>query len=79
MGKSSCGAFGIVRFVEFEGANYAVKGVIFSYKEGDIDADEVYKEYFLYVMADVLGIGPKVVPLFGYDILLTKNMAFFAM
>lgn len=79
MANSSNGAFGIVRFVEFEGADYAVKGVSFSYKEGDIDVDEIYKEYFLYVMADILGIGPKVVPLFGYDILLTKNMAFFAM
>lgn len=30
-------------------------------------------------MADVLEIGPKIIPLFGYDILLTKKMVFFAM
>ena len=30
-------------------------------------------------MADILEVGPKIVPLFGYDILLTKNMVFFAM
>ena len=30
-------------------------------------------------MADVLEIGPKIIPLFGYNILLTKKMVFFAM
>ena len=30
-------------------------------------------------MADVLEVGPQISPLFGYDVFLTKNKAFFAM
>ena len=30
-----------------------------------------YKEYFLACLADELGAGPKVIPIFGYDFLFT--------
>lgn len=30
-------------------------------------------------MADALKVGPKIIPLFGYDIVIGKNSAFFSM
>lgn len=49
------------------------------YQENDLNFDDAYKEYFLFAMAELMEIGPKMTNLFGYDILLTKNMVFFAM
>ena len=56
-----------------------MKGVHFETTGYGINLETVYKEYFLAVLADALKVGPKVVPLFGYDLLLTKKMVFFAM
>ncbi len=56
-----------------------MKGVKILYQEDYLNLDDAYKEYFLCVMADLIEIGPKMAMLFGYDILLTKNMVFFAM
>ena len=73
------GSFGIIKFAKFEGQSYAVKGVNFEYNEDGINIENAYKEYLLCSMADVLEVGPRVFPLFGFDILLTKKMAFFVM
>ena len=45
----------------------------------DIDVDAIYKEYFLGMMADILEVGPKMLRLFGYDIVISRTMAFFSM
>ena len=41
--NSKSGSFGVVRFVAFEDKKYAVKGVKYELKDGDIDAEEAYK------------------------------------
>lgn len=77
--KAKKGSFGVVRFEKFEERKYAIKGLRVEYDDDGINLKSVYTEYFLALMASVLKIGPKIFSLFGYDILVTKNMAFFAM
>lgn len=39
----------------------------------------IFKEYFLCLIASCLKVGPQVYDIFGYDIIVTKNSAFFVM
>ena len=41
--------------------------------------EEVYREYFLFCMADSLEVGPKMLRLFGYDIVVSRDFAYFSM
>ena len=45
----------------------------------EIGIENVYKEYFLTSLAEFLEAGPRMLKLFGYDIIVSKNMAFFSM
>ena len=39
----------------------------------------IYKEYFLNMLASAIKIGPTMSLIFGYNIIITKDAAFFAM
>ena len=73
------GNFGIISYLNFEKKSFAVKSLEISELSNDTCLYEIYQEYFLCFLADVLGAGPQVTPLFGYDIFVTKHRAYFAM
>ena len=70
---------------------YAVKGVKVKGKlrlkgngvgmggTGQMEIDGVYREYFLGCLAEELGVGPKMLRLFGYDLVVSKRTVFFSM
>jgi hypothetical protein len=78
--EASCakGAFGLVQFLELNKKNYAIKSIKFN-PDKEQDFNRIYQEYFLCCLAHALKVGPKMYPLFGYDILVTNNTAYFAM
>lgn len=45
----------------------------------DSDLVGVYREYFMGFAAGVIGVGPRVVALFGFDVVICNGMAFFTM
>lgn len=65
------GSFGRVYGFEDEGNHYAIK--VLNIKDGVTKGfwREFYKEYFLNCLADHLGVSPKMMSLFGYDLLIT--------
>ena len=59
---------------------YALKRILFqNLSNSNEELYEIYKEYFMCSIASILRVGPKIHNLFGYDIIVTKNSAFFAM
>lgn len=43
------------------------------------DLSDVYKEYFMGYLASITKVGPKITKIYGYDIIITKEKAFFVM
>lgn len=39
----------------------------------------IYKEYFMTMIASILKVGPQIINLFGYEIIFLKNVALFGM
>lgn len=65
--------------VSFEGNQYAVKIISILQCSRHRDYSHIYREYLLGVLSDQLGWGPALHPLFGYDIVITPDSAFFVM
>ena len=76
----SNGTYGTIYSVTLSRQLYAIKRVLFK-KEFILDEEleKVYSEYFLCTIASILKAGPKMESIFGYDIIVTRNSAFFAM
>ena len=51
----------------------------FEYENYFTSLRKIYREYFIAKMASNLRVGPEIVDLFGFQIVLLKNYALFAM
>lgn len=73
------GSFGKVYEFEVDGCAYTLKSIeekVTHYREISLS---FYKEFFITCLADELGVGPRVFPVFGYDIIITEGCVMFAM
>ena len=73
------GSFGSVREIDIESKQFALKIVQQKDSFGKSVSDEFYQEFMLSRLADLLGVGPKVSDIVGYDIIVTENHMFFCM
>lgn len=69
----------MVYSLEKKKENLVAKAIKIKQRNLESELHAIYKEYFLCVLADALEVGPKMAKVFGYDIVITKNYAFFTM
>lgn len=77
--NSNMGGFGVLKYLEYLDTGYAIKCIKIAYREHSYEINHIYKEYLMCFIASVLEVGPRIYTLFGYDIVIGRDFAFFAM